>query len=406
MKRTFGLGRSLALAAAIGCLPMGSLLGQESAAPAKSKVVGHSAQQSDEAVSITFDLGSGEQVRIAIDGTMLFVNGEPVADIATGGALDRALRALALGFGTSNTADAVSAVRGLQEIEVEAAELAAQAAVLSAVDGLAAAEALLPELADIPEIVAGTPPRPERAPRIALERFGNSPLEPDVGVVGGGPSLVGGIAGAVVNLGAVYLAMCFMGLGLLIFAPRQLEVVADTVWHSFGRSFLAGLFAQPLLLPVFGTMIVGLAMTVVGILVIPFAALAFLAAFVLAAVGGFVAVARTAGEIYLRRKMARGVAIQTWGSFRYIVYGLAGLSAIWLPAVLLGSVPVAGPLFTGTAALATWVLATAGFGATLISRAGVRGTFVRKLDLALTDEQYWTDEDVPTPYRSSSASRR
>jgi len=196
-----------------------------------------------------------------------------------------------------------------------------------------------------------------------------------------------------------------MGLGFMVFAPRQLETVADTVWHSFWRSFLAGLFAQPLLVPAFGMLIVGLALTVVGIVVIPFAILGFVAALVLAAIGGFIAVARTVGEIYLRRKMARGEVVQTWGSYRYIVYGLAGLLAVWLPVVLLGWIPVAGTLLTVSAAVITWILATAGFGATIISRAGMRGTFVRQLDLALTDEQYWTDEAIPTPVRRERVPR-
>ncbi|MDH5551284.1 MAG: hypothetical protein OEZ42_15475, partial [Gemmatimonadota bacterium] len=105
----------------------------------------------------------------------------------------------------------------------------------------------------------------------------------------------------------------------------------------------------------------------------------------------------TVGEIYLRRRMARGEAVPTWGSYRYIVYGLLGLLSIWLPALLLGSVPVAGTVLTVSAAFLTWVLATAGFGATIISRAGMRGTFVRQLDLALTDEQYWTADGMPAP---------
>jgi len=403
MKRNYGLGWSLPLAAFLACLLVGIASAQDTRGADKVKVVGHAAQQSDEAVTLTFDLGNGEQVRIELDGNTLSVNGARAAGVAVGGALERALRELAAEFGTSSTSDAVSAVRSLEDVDVRAEELAARAAVLSAIEGLSAAEVLLPDLAEVPEVVAGVPPRPERA--LPVPRSRGAALEPDVRVVHVQPSFAPGIAGSLVNLGAVYLAMSFMGLGLLIFAPRQLEVVADTVWHSFGRSFLAGLFAQPLLVPAFATMIVGLALTVVGILVIPFAMLAFLAAFLLAAIGGFVAVARTIGEIYLRRKMAQGVAIRTWGSFRYIVYGLAGLSAIWLPAVLLGGVPVAGPVLVGSAALITWVLATAGFGATLISRGGVRGTFVRRLDLALTDEQYWTDEDMPTPYRSTGVRR-
>jgi hypothetical protein len=115
----------------------------------------------------------------------------------------------------------------------------------------------------------------------------------------------------------------------------------------------------------------------------------------LSVVAGYVAVARTVGEIYLRRKMARGEAVQTWGTYRYIVYGLLGLMAIWLPAVLLGRVAVAGPIAVVSAATITWVLATAGFGATILTRGGVKGTFVRRLDLALTDEQFWTSDTVP-----------
>jgi hypothetical protein len=35
----------------------------------------------------------------------------------------------------------------------------------------------------------------------------------------------------------------------------------------------------------------------------------------------------------------------------------------------------------------------------------MRGTFVRQLDLALTDEQYWTDEAMPTPVRRERVRR-
>ena len=116
--------------------------------------------------------------------------------------------------------------------------------------------------------------------------------------------------------------------------------------------------------------------------------------------------ARSVGEIYLRRKMARGEPVETWGSYRYIIYGLVGLLALWLPVVLLGWIPVAGTMLTISAALITWIIATAGFGATIISRAGVRGTFVRQLDLALTDEQYWTADAMPSPPRHGRVTRR
>jgi hypothetical protein len=220
----------------------------------------------------------------------------------------------------------------------------------------------------------------------------------DVAVRTEAPSFAGGMVVDLVRLVGAFVALTFIGFGLMIFAPRQLDVVSDTAWHSFWRSFLAGLFAQPLLIPAFGMLIAGLVLTVVGILLVPFAVLAFLVAVFLAVVGGYIAVARTVGEVYLRRRMAHGTSVKGWLPYRYLVYGLLAVLSIWLPAVLLGWVPVAGTVLTVSAALLTWVLATAGLGATIISRAGIRGTFVRRMDQALTDEHYWTaSQPLPVP---------
>jgi hypothetical protein len=78
------------------------------------------------------------------------------------------------------------------------------------------------------------------------------------------------------GLAGVLLTLMLMGAGMVAFAKRQIEVVADTVGHSFGRAFLAGLLGQILVIPTFGMIIVGLALTVVGIFLVPFAAVAYL----------------------------------------------------------------------------------------------------------------------------------
>jgi len=57
---------------------------------------------------------------------------------------------------------------------------------------------------------------------------------------------------------------------------------------------------------------------------------------------------------------------------------LAVVLAVWLPAVLLGWVPVAGPALLWLAAVVTWSLATTGFGAAVLTRGGVRTTFGRR----------------------------
>ena len=383
---------TLTLLAMLGVATPGALAAQE--------VVGHSAERTGKNVHLTFDLADGSRLVVEIRDGAVYLNGaaigatEPKADGATLEELQQRADAL-------STAQLLTALEQLSDRQNDLEALKEALAKLSV------AEVVVPEIVvvdpavEVPDAqIAGSGTRhvrPSPEPRVRVDvapRFRTEAIGER-----GTASFVGGLAGGASKLLAVFVSLSCMGLGFLVFAPRQLETVADTVWHSFWRSFLAGLFAQPLLLPAFGMLIVGLALTVVGIVVIPFAILGFVAALVLSAIGGFIAVARTVGEIYLRRRMARGEAVQTWGSYRYIVYGLAGLLAVWLPVVLLGWIPVAGTLLTVSAAVITWILATAGFGATIISRAGMRGTFVRQLDLALTDEQYWTDEAMPTPVR-------
>jgi hypothetical protein len=376
------------------------------AAPAlgAQEVVGHSSTRSDEAVTLNFELAGGETLTLTLIHGRLLLDGEEVGRYEQGGAFEQSVREAVARSRAQETEGLLAELQGIETEELTRAEESSYEVMTQVVAALSMVEAMLPELAtieyaaecgdDCVEIAVAPSgvaiieaPRATPDPR-PMPRPARYELLQD------SPSVVGGVVGNAMSLAATFLAMAFLGLGMLFFAPRQLETVADTVWSSFGRSFLTGLFAQPLVLPVFGMMVVGLALTVVGIVVIPFAIAAFALGLFLAVVGGYVAVARTVGEIYLRRKMARGDAVETWGTYRYIVYGLLGLMSIWLPAVLLGRVAVAGPVAVVSAATITWVLATAGFGAAILTRGGVRGTFVRRLDLALTDEQFWTADSV------------
>ena len=69
----------------------------------------------------------------------------------------------------------------------------------------------------------------------------------------------------------VFLTLGALGFGLVMFGRPNLEVVSDTVSHSFGRAFVTGLLGQILVLPTFGMLIVGLILSVAGILLLPFA---------------------------------------------------------------------------------------------------------------------------------------
>jgi hypothetical protein len=205
----------------------------------------------------------------------------------------------------------------------------------------------------------------------------------------------------------VFLTLVVLGFGLVLFGRPNLEIVSDTVSHSFGRAFITGLLGQILLLPTFGMLVVGLILSVAGILLLPFAVAVFAMLAVVAIVGGYLAVAHAMGETYTRRRMALGVVIGSPNSYRYLLVGLAALASLWLAWALFGWVPVAGSIIWGAAFFATWLLGTAGFGAALLSRAGIKENFAGRLlpPEALTDEYLWATPQFGVPAGRRPGSR-
>ncbi|MGH7560906.1 MAG: hypothetical protein ACRENB_07790 [Gemmatimonadales bacterium] len=193
------------------------------------------------------------------------------------------------------------------------------------------------------------------------------------------------------GLTGVLLTLLVLGAGCVLFARPNLEIVSDTVSHSFLRSFFAGLLAQVLVIPTFGMLITGLVLSVVGVLLVPFVVVALPLLVLAAVVGGFIAVAHAMGETHLRRRMAAGVVVGSANSYRYLAIGLTGVGLVWLIWVAFGWVPIAGGLVFAVAAIATWLLATVGFGACLLSRAGVQPGFAGRYipPEAMTDEYLW-----------------
>jgi hypothetical protein len=197
----------------------------------------------------------------------------------------------------------------------------------------------------------------------------------------------------------VFLTLSVLGFGLVMFGRQNLEVVSDTVSHSFGRAFVTGLLGQILLLPTFGMLVVGLILSVAGILLLPFAIAVFAMLVVVGVVGGYLAVAHAMGETYTRRRMALGVIIGSPNSYRYLLVGLVALASLWAAWALFGWVPVAGSIVWGAAFFLSWLLGTAGFGAALLSRAGIKENFSGRLfpPEALTDEYLWATPQFGVP---------
>ncbi len=398
-------------------------------------VVAHSTDVSANEAALHIDLSDRKKVTVSFRAGQITMNGRRIADYDSGGSLESAWRALldrAAGVGPSEIlqvvrdwTDSFLSEEDAERVGEELAELRAPLPAPSPRPRLRAPTDLRIDLGGL-EALEGLEGLESLAALEAIEALKGLDVEalrdeinaqlsarqtsgaeaPLVETYVQSPTIASQIAGDIAGLLAAFIAMCSLGFGLVFFASRQLEVVADTVRHAFWRSFLVGLLAQPLVIPLFGLLMLGLALTVVGLLVIPFAALAFVTAAFLGVLGGYLAVARSIGEAYLRGRMAMGHQVGGWLSYRYMVYGLVALSTVWLPAVLLGWAPVAGEIFMLSAILLSWIVATAGFGATILSRAGIRGTFGGRFDQALSDEYlYRTPHATPVARASQHPNR-
>jgi hypothetical protein len=203
-------------------------------------------------------------------------------------------------------------------------------------------------------------------------------------------------------LAAGWLAvLVVVGIGVLVFASPNLDAVSDALERGFGRSLLAGIATQLALAPALVLLCVGLVLTILGALLIPFAVVAY----ILAAAGlvtlGLLAIARLAGRTVLGADGAGDVAHRAT-ALRNLVYGLLFLMVPWFAAGALTWSPRL-ELFARMIAIAvTWVAATAGLGAAVVSRGGVRRAVAPAARRAMNASSWAT----PTPVSGVTAARR
>ena len=195
--------------------------------------------------------------------------------------------------------------------------------------------------------------------------------------------------------------LMLIGIGVFVFARDYLDGVTDSLEGRFGRSFWAGVAAQLALAPVLALLIVALAVTILGILLIPFA----IVAFVLAVAGlitlGFLAVARITGESVAPGANLRHTASSA--TLRAIVIGVTLYMGLWLLASAFAWAPIIETVLRGVAVAITWVAATAGLGAAVISRGGTRRAPSPLIPAAAVNDVPW---QTPTPVTGVVAARR
>ncbi len=159
-----------------------------------------------------------------------------------------------------------------------------------------------------------------------------------------------------------------IGLMVLMTAEEALTAIAKTAARDISGSFWVGLLWQLLAVPLLVVLLVACAITIIGILVIPIAALAWVLAYAGAFTLGILAVALVIG----RALAGRGAGgSERSAALRGLSVGLMTLSLIWFGAAVAAKVPVAGAIARLIAVACTWAVATVGLGAVVKSRLGV-----------------------------------
>lgn len=196
-----------------------------------------------------------------------------------------------------------------------------------------------------------------------------------------------------------FAVLFVIGVGVLMFAEGNLDGVVIALERSFSKAFWIGLLGQLLVLPVLLLLLVGLTLTVLGILLIPFAFVIY----VIAAAGlvtlGFLAAARLTGS-WSTRPASTERAI----NLRALLIGLTIYGGLWLVAAVFTWQPLVATILRAIAIAVTWVAATIGLGAALESRAGTQRPGARaRAQRRAPDEMAW---QTPTPVAGVAAARR
>lgn len=187
--------------------------------------------------------------------------------------------------------------------------------------------------------------------------------------------IVRGLSGVFSTL-MTYAILVGLGFLAVFFGRKYLEGIADTARHQTLRSGLVGLAGSFLVLPAYILGLLALAISIVGIPLILIFAPLFPVAVVLAALGGYLAVAHGAGEALAERRFTGGDWFARANSYYYVITGVGLLLVLFLAAHIIA---MAGPwlgfvegLLKFMAIVLTWVAFTVGFGAFLISRGGTQ----------------------------------
>jgi len=156
-----------------------------------------------------------------------------------------------------------------------------------------------------------------------------------------------------------------IGFMLMAFGADKLQVVIHTMQKGVGKSLGSGLLGQLAIVPGAIGVCALLAVTLVGIVLIPLGLVVFMFAIAGIAMFGFVAVATMTGAALTggskRDETPHGAMLRSFFAGTGVFLGM------WLLVAAFHRVPLFGPMLESFVSAVTFIAATTGFGAVLLS---------------------------------------
>lgn len=178
---------------------------------------------------------------------------------------------------------------------------------------------------------------------------------------GGRPrTTIGSLVSAVIWL----VVLLLIGTFVLFFMRDYFKRTVEVITNETGRSLFTGVLAGLATVPAVVALCIAMAITIIGIFLIPIGVAAFMIAVSGIAILGFLAVAHVAG-IAISRKSAS----ETPGGeeLQYLFTGILAFGALWIIAAAFTWFPILGSLLRVLAFSVTFVAVATGFGAVILS---------------------------------------
>jgi hypothetical protein len=160
------------------------------------------------------------------------------------------------------------------------------------------------------------------------------------------------------------LVLLLVGTFVLFYMRDYFKRAVEVVTNETGRSLFTGVLAGVATVPAVIALCIALAITIIGIFLIPIGVGVFLVAVSGIAILGFLAVAHVTGIAISHKSKSETPAGE---ELQYLFTGIHAFSALWIIAAAFTWFPILGSLLRMLAFSVTFVAVATGFGAVILS---------------------------------------